>query len=276
MVWLHGRGRISRLRFRGREFTSFSVQIDVQLTGYLKTVNRMIWQHRARSVIEASTNAESWRTPYLYNMQLFPEPQELDASRCFMWRKVYKADERPFYDPAWFTTLHDRQYLPPEHPATGYTSGWSDGSVLHHIYPFKWRWSMPPQSIYLLKNLTAVTSNPTITVCGEAEVWQPGSHTTTVNMDVLDDILTEAGVTLDAEDVLVFGDTAPRLVRFYDPGRPDLCEMNESGVEILAHVAPAIQRTGGQWPGQILPGLNQVRIQPKGALAAQHHYFRRL
>jgi hypothetical protein len=256
-LWLHNRGRIRDVQADG-DGTNHDVRLSLELFTFWQPLNPAIWVMKRRNEAlprifrQASFNPDE-------DIVALPEPKtffQLDVPYSFQ-KRIYE-DQGFHYDPAYFIALvaqHDHDL-----PIVRYASDWQvDIANAHYIQVDKARWSAPPLSLYLFKNMTSA-SEFTIRVEHEHEVWDIQETITSIDVAAIDSAMTDAGYTLLDTDILVVGDVENGAFILRD------------GVQLI-HVADAISRSGGDWPGQIQPGYNIVTV--RGGTFAQHHTFRR-
>ncbi len=257
-LWLHNRGRIRDISIGG-EGVNLDLRISLELFAFWQALNPAIWIMKRRNEAvprlfrKAAFNPES-------DIVALPEAKtffQQDVPYSFQ-KRIYE-DQTFHYDPDYFMALqaqHDRDL-----PVLRYASDW-DVSVAtaHHIFIDKARWSAPPLSIYLFKNMTSA-STFTIRVEYESEIWELAEQTTSIDVSAIDTAMTDEGYTLADTDILVVGDVENGAFILRDG-------------EKLLHVADAVSRSGGDWAGQLQPGYNIVTVQ--GGTYAQHHVYRRL
>lgn len=259
-MWYHNRGRMSELTPKSENAASIELRIELETFSYWQPLNPAIWYPVARALASPGTNE---RTAFAsYEIADFPRVESFfDFHRPVAFQKKIYADTSFHYDPAYFTELTAQQ--DDDLPRTRYTSDWFTNNQDHTVIVDAERWSAPPLSLYLFKDLVTAGTTITIEVTHESDIWSRQTDTTTIDIAAVDTAVDDAGFTLSDSDILVVGDV------------DGFAFVIRAGT-ILTYVANAITRTGGAWPAQIYPGTNEIHIDADGSTHAQHHIFRRL
>jgi hypothetical protein len=260
VLWLHTRGRITDINIESDDYHSYTVELDLEFNSYWKPLNPVLWHYERRDLAKPFKNRGI--APTLPLTQVLPYPALEDFFRheqYMVWQKTVYSNTGWHYDPQYFVALHsfDDTVL----PALRYTHDWRTGPVWNRVLIDRQRWSASPISVYVFKNLVGVPEI-SITIEHEDDIFQVSSDTVTVDMSIVNILMTDASYTLQNTDWIVLGDVEQQ---------PGFVMRNGS---ILIPIASAVQRSGGAWAGQLQPGLNRIRIA--GGQFAQHHIFRRL
>lgn len=257
-LWLHNRGRIVSLDIDGKGI-NLDFQINLELFSFWQPLNPAIWIMKRRT---ESMPRFFRKAAFESNKDIvaLPEPKtffQLEVPYSFQ-KRIYE-NQGFHYEPEYFLALqaqHDRDL-----PLVRYASDWQVSVATgHDIFIDKARWSAPPLSVYLFKELTSATTIEII-VESESGVWEISEIISSIDVSVIQDAMIDSGYSLVDSDILVVGDVEHGAFILRDG-------------ETLIHVADAVSRTGGSWAGQLQPGQNLVKVH--GAMYAQHHVFRRL
>lgn len=258
-MWYHNRGRITDLSPKSENAQSLELRIELETYSFWQPLNPAIWYAATRDVaVPAFNERAAFSSSEISDL---PRAERFyDSHHPMAFQKKIYADTSFHYNPTYFTELTAQQ--DDDLPRTRYTADW-DGGNYHAIFVDPERWSASPLSIYLFQNLVTVGTSFNIEVTHEGDIWSRHTDNTEIDFDELDAAVTDAGFTLLDTDILVIGDVDGHAFMLRDGA-------------FLCHVASAMYRTGGAWPGQLYPGLNEVNIHADGSSHAQHHIFRRL
>ena len=264
-IWLKTLGRIDDFRFNSADFRHLTASLSLSIFSYWMPFSTVVWKHGARDIVDSIYGpVENISAPYADHIDAYPGAETwFRTQQPRSWYRKRSVSTAYNYDPAYgyaLYTVHD-----PNLPDLRYASDWDGNAEQHVVSVNRKRWSAPPLSIYMFKGYeTYDTDTLTIEVMQSIDIWDRDTFTTTIDVSIVDDLVTDAGETLAATDIIVVGDVK-RLPGFVIRGDT-----------IITPIGDAVTRDGGAWPGQLVPGMNKVTADPDGGQFGQHHIFRTL
>ena len=264
MLWLHTRGVIQKITPKSDDGIGYEATIQLETEPIWKPLNRILWhQVSGTGPAEAYLNEVTLTSPYTNYLTPYPTAEELFSNRrAWFWHKRNCQEIGVFYAPDYATALHTAEST--TYPATGKVVDWDTGAQGFGVFINPDIWSMPSQGVYLFRGMTSVYNGVlSVRATVPSDIWATHDETLTIDMQEVNSLMTTAGYTLTTTDIVVVGDVldAPGFVL--------------RGNTVLVQIAEALTRTGGAAPGQLLPGMNRVYINPLIAEYAMHHIFRR-
>lgn len=261
MLWLHNVGRMTRLEVTGDDNDAITLSLEVEFGSYWKPVNRMLWDWRSDGA--SSIYGREFSNSRLEAIAQYPTCDDVFSyKRCRMFYKTQYNDTSFLYDPFWLTELHCNHR--PDYPDTGHVTNWNkeDTKTFVNIEPH--RWSAPPISLYLFKGFKNLTTTSKLTITRQ-EVFRTLNELVTIDWSVVNAIADDEDISIAPKrDIFVLGDV--RSFAYVMRGN-----------DILFYASSAVTYNGlGDFPGMLSPGTNIVFAEPKKAVLAQHHYYRRL
>ena len=258
LMWMHTLGRITNIKIEAAEFHTYTLKLDLELQPTWTPLNRALfrWEHLGTS----RTHTEALVEPYLDEITSYPDCEGLfDGAGCFYWRRRSILSFGTLYDPALFTNLHIAT-----DPPTGYATDWNTLKDHAYVSCRPEYFGMAPLSVYAFDNLATASGTATISVRHPINIVNEITHRTQIDVQSVKDMALLKGIALVDTDILVVGDVK----------NGGFVVRND---QIVANVAPAISRNGGQWPGMLTPGRNLVEVKPPtGGRWAMNHTFRSL
>jgi hypothetical protein len=282
--WYETTGRIESITLvNNNSADDYEIDITISFSDYWRGMNKYMWQWGSDSLQSLQCEEFDVLNHRKY-CSIFPSCSNLDCKDCKHFKKNY------FTNYNWMLNLDVvcglMNCAEGDDFEIGKTQGWSTGAESYfNIRVNEYRWSAPPQSIYLYrfvrkefvidyseKDGSGAIQNVVPSGKSYLDIKQASSLTLReltheIDWDVLDSLYTDKGLTPQTTDILILGDI---------DGHARV--INSETLATRLYAASAIKTGGGAWWGQLLPTQNilNFRNNTNKIHQAAIHWFRRL
>lgn len=260
ILWLHNAGVLKSINVTPVDINIYSATLEFELHTYWKPLNRLLWTKRGLG-LSRNFNQYSFNDSLDEKVLQYPTCDTFNTGCIQFYKQHYQNLNNFIYDPYWQLELLC-QSLPNSYPMIGSATYWGVGNSTKMVHENQMYWSAPPLSIYTFRKVQNKDGLVEILINRE-EANRAIDSVTTINLERVNNLADNNGVTLIASDELRVGDV------------DGFAHIMRDG-EIILYCAEAVNRSEGDFPGYLSPGTNRIQIDPQNTEYWQYHLFRSL